>query len=86
MTFLKVKALNKYYPLGDKQKFHALKDIQLSFDKGELVSIIGESGSGKSTLVQETEGIIIMQVDLFNGAEEIIARGTFTLAKMAKRE
>lgn len=57
MTFLKVKALNKYYPLGDKQKFHALKDIQLSFDKGELVSIIGESGSGKSTLMNVLGGL-----------------------------
>lgn len=57
MTFLEVKALNKYYPIGDKQKFHALKDIQLSFDKGELISIIGESGSGKSTLMNVLGGL-----------------------------
>jgi len=40
------------------KQFHALKDIDLSFEKGELISIIGESGSGKSTFD-----------DLFGGLE-----------------
>ncbi len=31
---------------------HVLKDISLSVDKGEVVSIIGPSGSGKSTLLR----------------------------------
>ncbi|CZQ95435.1 ABC transporter ATP-binding protein/permease [Trichococcus ilyis] len=57
MAFLEVNHLNKYYPITDSERFHALKDIQLSFDKGELVSIIGESGSGKSTLMNLLGGL-----------------------------
>ena len=57
MSFLEVKKLNKYYPVGDNEQFHALKDIDLSFEKGELVSIIGESGSGKSTLMNLLGGL-----------------------------
>lgn len=57
MAFLEVNKLNKYYPIGDDEKFHALKDIDLSFEKGELVSIIGESGSGKSTLMNLFGGL-----------------------------
>jgi glutamate transport system ATP-binding protein len=37
--------VEKHY--GD---FHALKDINLTVDKGEVVVVIGPSGSGKSTL------------------------------------
>lgn len=57
MTIMQVNNLNKYFPIGDDQEFHALKDIELSFDKGELVSIIGESGSGKSTLMNLLGGL-----------------------------
>ncbi|WP_027108342.1 ABC transporter ATP-binding protein/permease [Lacticigenium naphthae] len=57
MAFVEVNNLNKYYPISDNNRFHALKDVQLSFDKGELVSIIGESGSGKSTLMNVLGGL-----------------------------
>ncbi len=40
----------KEYKMGDVL-FHALKDINLSIKKGELIGIIGPSGSGKSTLM-----------------------------------
>lgn len=39
--------VNKHY--GD---FHALKQINLQIEKGEVVVIIGPSGSGKSTLLR----------------------------------
>ncbi|MGX7106228.1 ABC transporter ATP-binding protein [Hutsoniella sourekii] len=42
--------INKYYQVGE-QKLHVLKDIQLSIQKGEFVSVMGPSGSGKSTLI-----------------------------------
>ncbi len=37
--------------------FEALKDISVTFQKGEFVGVIGKSGSGKSTLVNMISGI-----------------------------
>ena len=44
---LEIKGLKKSF--GDHQ---VLKDISLSVEKGEIISIIGSSGSGKSTLLR----------------------------------
>ncbi|CZR01253.1 abc transporter permease protein domain [Trichococcus palustris] len=57
MSFIELKHLNKFYPISGAKDFQALKDINLSLDKGELVSIIGESGSGKSTLMNLLGGL-----------------------------
>ena len=57
MDLLQLKNINKYYKLGNKEKFHALKNINVAFNKGELVSIIGESGSGKSTMMNLIGGL-----------------------------
>ena len=46
------KNVDKYYG-----KFHALKDINLTINEGEVVSIIGPSGSGKSTLIRTINGL-----------------------------
>lgn len=42
--------VNKSYHLGHNT-LHVLSDIDLTIEKGELVSIMGASGSGKSTLL-----------------------------------
>lgn len=57
MEILKIKNVNKSYKINNTQNFHALKNINVSFNKGELVSIIGESGSGKSTLMNLIGGL-----------------------------
>lgn len=44
---IELKNLHKYF---DKQ--HVLKDINISIQKGEVVTILGPSGSGKSTLLR----------------------------------
>lgn len=38
-------------------EFTALKDVDLSIEQGELVSIVGKSGSGKTTLINMLTGI-----------------------------
>ncbi len=45
-----LKNLHKSYEVG-QNKLHVLKGIDLTIEKGELVSIMGSSGSGKSTLL-----------------------------------
>lgn len=57
MPIMQLKEVNKYYKSTNGNKFHALKQINVSFEKGELVSIIGESGSGKSTLMNVLGGL-----------------------------
>jgi putative ABC transport system permease protein len=57
MCLLELKNVNKYYKLKGGEKFHALDNINLSFNKGELIAIIGESGSGKSTLMNLIGGL-----------------------------
>lgn len=42
--------LNKSYPLGQSE-LHVLRDLDLTIEEGEFVSIMGSSGSGKSTLL-----------------------------------
>lgn len=42
--------INKTYQMG-ANGLHVLKGIDLSIEKGEMVSIMGSSGSGKSTLL-----------------------------------
>ncbi|MDZ4992725.1 ATP-binding cassette domain-containing protein [Clostridium perfringens] len=49
-SIVEVKNLNKYYNLG-KEKFHVLKDVNLTIEQGDFVMIMGKSGSGKTTLM-----------------------------------
>lgn len=56
MEILRVENLTKTYGEGES-KVEALKNINLSINKGEFVAIIGASGSGKSTLLHLLGGL-----------------------------
>jgi putative ABC transport system ATP-binding protein len=50
VNIIEISKLKKDYALG-KTTVHALRGIDLSIEKGDLISIIGPSGSGKTTLL-----------------------------------
>ncbi|NRZ66743.1 ABC-type lipoprotein export system ATPase subunit [Clostridium beijerinckii] len=79
MSILSLKNISKYYKVKSSEKVYVLKDINLSFDKKELVAIIGESGSGKSTLMNLIGGLD----SKYNG--ELFVNGE-NIKKFKKRE
>ena len=77
MEILRVENLTKSYGKGET-KVDALKNINLSINKGVFVAIVGPSGSGKSTLLHLMGGVdrptsgkvFINDVDIYNLKEK----------------
>lgn len=76
MAYLELKDIRKSYYLG-KEEFPVLKGINLEFELGEFVSILGESGGGKSTLMniiggldREFEGQVIVNGKALDHSQE----------------
>ncbi len=57
-VILSAKNLNYLYSKGTSSQIHAIRDINVQIEKGELVGIIGHTGSGKSTLIQHFNGLL----------------------------
>ena len=53
MAMLEVQNVHAYYG-----KIHALKDVSLNIDKGEIVTLIGANGAGKSTTLRAISGLL----------------------------
>ncbi|MGM8212247.1 energy-coupling factor ABC transporter ATP-binding protein [Virgibacillus sp. W0430] len=54
MTYLSLNNVSFSYPNG----FQAVKNVNMSFDKGESVAIIGQNGAGKTTTVKMMNGLL----------------------------
>ena len=48
---IKLKNLERSYPLAKEKFFYVLRDINLDVEEGDFVSVMGPSGAGKSTLL-----------------------------------
>ena len=53
MPMLEIERINTYYG-----RIHALKDVSLHVDKGEIVTLIGANGAGKSTALNTICGLL----------------------------
>ncbi|QSR13551.1 energy-coupling factor ABC transporter ATP-binding protein [Lactococcus sp. LG606] len=54
MSYLELKNVSYSYPNG----FEAIKNVDLSFERGEPVAIIGQNGAGKTTTVKLMNGLL----------------------------
>ena len=67
MALIEFKNVNKYY--GD---YHALRDINLEIEKGQVVVLLGPSGSGKSTLIRTINALESIDNGITNKSSEAL--------------
>ena len=55
-SVIRIKNMSKSYKMGDVT-VHALKDVSLNIEPGQVTIILGPSGCGKTTLLNQIGGI-----------------------------
>ena len=53
---IELKSVSKFFSEGSKKR-HILNDVNIQFNRGEIIIVLGRSGSGKSTLLNLLSGI-----------------------------
>lgn len=75
---LKIENLNCYY-----EHIHAIKNLSLTVNEGEIVSLIGSNGAGKTTTLSAITGLINQKDGkiIFNGTE-VINKPAYEIVKL----
>lgn len=76
MAMLDVKDLNVYYG-----KIHAIKNISLTVEEGELVSLIGANGAGKTSLLTAIMGQIPSTGQISFEGQPVHGNGTMEIVR-----
>ena len=56
---LSVKNLNKIYSKKNKKSVHAINNLNLDVQEGEILGLLGPNGAGKTTFINILSGIVI---------------------------
>ena len=75
---LELRNINSYYGA-----IHALKDVSISVDKGEIITLIGANGAGKTTTLMSICGVVPPRSGeiIFEGESLVGVRGNRVVSK-----
>ena len=84
---IKLENVDKYYNYRMDTQVHALKNVNLTINDGEMVAIMGVSGSGKSTMLHIL-GCLDSQTKgkYFLGEYEVCKYSSNTIAEIRNEE
>lgn len=85
-TILELKNVSRSFLLGKKKINFALRQINLSIARGEVLGIVGESGCGKSTLARVIMGVYRpSEGQVYFGGRELNLKSLSQRKKFAKQ-